>query len=99
MQELKAVHEEPRFARYYAGGYETLNLYYLSDARPFVHKHKQFDAGEICRFPVESPSVYEIKHSGCVFNMYDPGIVKARTPVHEIGHVSNLKRFEMCDAC
>lgn len=87
--------DEAKFARYYTGGYETLNLYYLSDPSTMSLAGRPLEAAGLCRFLVESPSEYEIKPSGCVINMHAPGLAVADAAIREMGHVSNSKTFDL----
>ena len=80
---IEEVHEQARdmFTTLHQGGYDTLNLYYLSDA-------PEEGVVGVCGLATSDLPKESVKMSGCVVSgslLYQP---RATAAVHEVGHVS-----------
>ncbi|KAF2671437.1 hypothetical protein BT63DRAFT_469262 [Microthyrium microscopicum] len=84
------------------GGYDSLNLYFLSDWNPMYKPLRGFNTSYgVCSYPETRPLTQGfLDYDGCIMNQYtmpgSPGIEKApnnigsvdegKTAVHELGH-------------
>lgn len=85
---VEMIHQRGKFGDCHAGGYRTLNLFYISAPAKSDIGVPGATALGFCPYPEANPSDKDTKFSGCAIGMYDLALGGGRTTIHETGHVN-----------